>query len=195
MDDNFDAGIIAGGDPNTGHTGVGLTPVNTDGTDEVDYLDLDSDNDGAEDAAERGTPGPTTAQMGVASDTDGDGLLDVFEGDDEEDGFDVNDENRDATSIALADTDVDLNADGTNAVPLNTDSDFRDNRNDDNDGDGVTDVVDIDDDNDGILDVDEAAARDVVQGQLEFFHNGDNTSDGSATYGTCLLYTSPSPRD
>ena len=61
LDDNFDAGVIAGG----AHTSVGLTPVDTDSDTESDYLDLDSDNDGTEDAAERGTPGSTTAQTGV----------------------------------------------------------------------------------------------------------------------------------
>ena len=30
----------------------GLTPVNTDGTDDPDYLDLDSDNEGADDTTE-----------------------------------------------------------------------------------------------------------------------------------------------
>ena len=30
----------------------GLTPVNTDGTDDSDYLDLDSDNEGADDTTE-----------------------------------------------------------------------------------------------------------------------------------------------
>ena len=45
LDDNFDAGLIAGGSP----TGIGLTLVDTDSDSEVDYLDLDSDNDGTED--------------------------------------------------------------------------------------------------------------------------------------------------
>jgi len=43
--------------------------------------------------------------------------------------------------------------------------------------------VDIDNDNDGIIDAVEMQVI-PVQGQLEFFHNGENTSDGSATYGT-----------
>ena len=161
LDDRYDNTTVAG--MASGATGVGLTPVDTDSglasADGVaDYLDLDSDNDGIEDAAERGTAGPTTAQTGVVSDAttdaDGDGLLDEFEGSDTNDGFDVNDENRDANSIALADTDGDLNGgDGTNADPLNIDSDFREAL--DTDGDNVHDAQDVDDDNDGILDVDE----------------------------------------
>ena len=35
-------------------TSVGLTPVNTDGIDNPDYLDLDSDNEGADDTTEAG---------------------------------------------------------------------------------------------------------------------------------------------
>ena len=161
LDDNYDNTTVAG--MASGATGVGLTPVDTDSglssADGVaDYLDLDSDNDGIEDAAERGTPGPDTAQTGVVSDemtdADGDGLLDVFEGSDDNDGFDVNDENRDANSIALADSDGDLNGgDGSNADPLNIDSDFREAL--DTDGDNVNDADDIDDDNDGILDENE----------------------------------------
>ena len=141
LDDNYDEGVIAGG----AHTGAGLTPVDTDNDSEADYLDLDSENDGTEDAAERGTAGSTTAQTGVLSDAttdaDGDGLLDEFEGSDTNDGFDVNDENRDATSIALADTDGDLVADGTNAIPLNIDSDFRESL--DTDGDNILSLIHI----------------------------------------------------
>ena len=59
LDDNFDAGVIAGGV----HTGIGLTPVDTDNDSEADYLDLDSENDGTEDAAERGTAGSTTCLL------------------------------------------------------------------------------------------------------------------------------------
>ena len=55
-------------------TVLGFTPVNTDGTDTLDYLDLDSDNDGLSDTQEA---------FGVATlnntDTDGDGLVDVVD--------------------------------------------------------------------------------------------------------------------
>ena len=53
----------------------------------------------------------------------------------------------------------------------------------DSDGDGVRDDVDLDDDNDGILDVDEGS---LVCSEPE---SDDYFLD------TCLLYTSPSPRD
>ncbi|MGH1387797.1 hypothetical protein, partial [Kordia sp.] len=68
----------------------------------------------------------------------------------------------DGTNFLLADSDNDTNANGTDAAPLGVDLDFRDNSNDecdasisdnlDTDGDGVTDICDLDDDNDGILD-------------------------------------------
>ena len=80
LDDNFDAGVIAGGAP----AGVGLTPVDTDSglssADGVaDYLDTDSDNDGISDADEAGH-GVSQALIDASADTDGDGLKDAVEG-------------------------------------------------------------------------------------------------------------------
>ncbi len=104
---------------------AGLTPVNSDGADVADYLDSDSDNDGLLDVAERGDSGPTTASGG---DADNDGLLDVFEGAGlgaTTDGFDVNDENRTATTLNLAGVDT-LAANGSNAIAITRDLLFRD---------------------------------------------------------------------
>ncbi len=70
LDDNFDAGLIAGGPAN----GIGLTPVDTDGLGLADFIDPDSDDDGILDIDENGL-GVTF----VAGDVDGDGLADVFE--------------------------------------------------------------------------------------------------------------------
>ncbi len=118
LDDAYDA------TSGTGSTGsLGLTPVNTDGTTAADYLDSDSDNDGVADIAERGDGQPTS--LTSTADTDLDGLLDIFEGTDANDGFDVNDDNRDATTLNLAGVPA-LNADGSNAVPLTADLLFRD---------------------------------------------------------------------
>ena len=193
LDDNYDNTAVAG--MASGATGVGLTPVDTDSDGIADYLDLDSDNDGIEDAAERGTAGSTTAQTGVVSDAttdaDGDGLLDEFEGSDDSDGFDVNDENRDATSIALADTDGDLNGvDGSNAIALNIDSDFREAL--DTDGDNVHDAQDIDDDNDGILDAVERYDRTFVNGTSGTAPIGVFTVDGDSNRAV-LTSTSGTP--
>jgi hypothetical protein len=90
----------------------GLTPVNTDGLDEADYLDSDSDNDGMPDIEENGDSDNTTA----GTDTDGDGLDDNF---DTVVGFDVND-NINNPSTDLPDTDNDLNT--------GSDVDYRDDR-------------------------------------------------------------------
>ncbi|WP_091602390.1 Ig-like domain-containing protein [Maribacter dokdonensis] len=160
----------------------GLVPVNTDGTDNVDYLDDDSDNDLVPDDNEGndfnfdGVPDQT--YTGV--DTDGDGLDDGYEGSDVNDGFDVNDEIDDPAND-LPDTDGtedvnyrDLDDDGdgldtpdedvdNDGDPTNDDSDNDgtpdyldpDSPGPDTDGDGVPDSADLDDDNDGILDTEE----------------------------------------
>ena len=161
----------------------GLTPVNTDGTDNVDYLDDDSDNDLVPDNNEGndfnydGIPD----QNFTGIDTDGDGLDDGYEGSNVNDGFDVNDEIDDPAND-LPDTDGtedvnyrDLDDDGdgidtpdedgdNDGDPTNDDSDndgtpdYLDpdsNTGPDTDGDGVPDSADLDDDNDGILDTTE----------------------------------------
>ena len=154
LDDNYDT---RGGALSTSSAaatsgagnGEGLTPTDADGDGTVDTRDLDSDNDQFADYEERGDGQATSVTSSV--DTDGDGLLDIFEGSDVDDGFDVNDENRTASTINLA-GDRQLAVDGGNAIALVRDSNFRDN---DYDNDGVADELDIDDDNDGILDVNE----------------------------------------
>ncbi|WP_168201392.1 Ig-like domain-containing protein [Qingshengfaniella alkalisoli] len=139
----------------------GLTPVDTDGDGTADYLDDDSDEDGTPDIVERGDGQATS--ITDTTDTDLDGLLDIFEGADAADGFDPNDENLTGNEFNLRDSDNDVVADGSNAVPLATDFDYRDNpRFVDTDGDGVIDDDDIDDDNDGILDVEEGFDTSVI---------------------------------
>jgi gliding motility-associated-like protein len=160
----------------------GLVPVNTDGTDEVDYLDTDTDNDLVADNNEGndfnfdGIPDQTY----TGTDSDGDGLDDGYEGSDVNDGFDVNDEIDDPAND-LPDTDGtedvnyrDLDDDGdgidTPDEDADNDGDPTDDDTDgdgtpdyldpiddgkDTDGDGVPDMTDLDDDNDGILDTTE----------------------------------------
>jgi len=166
--DSVEAGTIGqNADGSYTHSGTGLTPVDTDNDTTADSHDLDSDDDGIEDASERGTPGPVTAQTAVtsdvSSDTDGDGLLDVFEGSSIDDHFDVNDQNVTATGdFSLSDTDGDIDADGLNAVSLIFDLDYRDSDEaKDTDNDEIIDRFDIDDDNDGILDLAEGIALNV----------------------------------
>ncbi len=122
LDDAYDQAVgIAGS--------LGLTPIDTDaslGTADgiADYLDTDSDNDGQTDAEEAGH-GILQAAIDASGDSDGDGLKDVV---DAFAGFDVNDDNLDPTNtnFNLADSDNDTLPDGSDAVPLNHDLDYRD---------------------------------------------------------------------
>ncbi|MEX0287743.1 MAG: gliding motility-associated C-terminal domain-containing protein [Flavobacteriaceae bacterium] len=133
----------------------GLNPVNTDGEDEPDYLDDDSDNDTVPDNNEGndfnfdGIPDQTF----TGNDTDGDGLDDGYEGSDVNDGFDVNDEIDDPAND-LPDTDgtedvnyrdLDDDGDGIDTPDEDADNDG-DPTNDDTDGDGTPDYLDPIDD-------------------------------------------------
>ncbi|RVU85719.1 DUF11 domain-containing protein [Leucothrix sargassi] len=97
---------------------AGLTPVNSDNTDEVDYLDSDSDNDDFPDIEEN-----WMANVAGTADADNDGLKDVF---DTVSGFDVNDAINDPNPTSLPDVDGDIAADGSGATPLTMDLDYRD---------------------------------------------------------------------
>ncbi|MCV6594926.1 MAG: cadherin-like domain-containing protein [Silicimonas sp.] len=170
LDDRYDS------DTSGAAGSVGLTPVDTDSDSTADYLDDDSDGDGTDDIAERGDGAPTSITSTL--DTDSDGLLDIFEGGNANDGFDVNDGNvlgddggadGDYAGFGLSDTDADTNANSVvpgrtsnDASALVADLSFRDLRNDaDTDGDGVLDTVDVDDDNDGVLDVNEGLTASI----------------------------------
>ncbi len=101
LDDAYEA--TAGG-------GKGLVPIDSDGStaDGVgtqslpNYLDVDSDDDGVPDVDENGRDGVVTPD-----DSDGDGLLDAFEGSDVNDGFDANDEINSPLNGILPDSDDD----------------------------------------------------------------------------------------
>ncbi|MGB6153194.1 MAG: gliding motility-associated C-terminal domain-containing protein [Pricia sp.] len=118
----------------------GLTPVNTDTADLPDYLDTNSDNEGAPDGAEAGL-------SPANSDIDNDGLDDATDADTT--GY--NDpagtvDNPLTGSLILPDEDTDARLGG--------DVDFRDTVDNrlDSDNDGTYDGGDLDDDNDGIPD-------------------------------------------
>ncbi|WP_396590382.1 gliding motility-associated C-terminal domain-containing protein [Allomuricauda sp. R78024] len=178
--DDDEATYAANDGVNSAYLG-GLTPENTDGEDEPDYLDDDSDNDLVADNNEGndfnfdGIPDQTY----TGTDTDNDGLDDGYEGSDVNDGYDVNDEiddpandlpdtdgtedvnyrdfDDDGDGIDTPDEDMDGDGDPTND---DTDEDgtpdYLDPNDDvDTDDDGVPDSVDLDDDNDGILDTTE----------------------------------------
>ncbi|QCX37140.1 DUF11 domain-containing protein [Aureibaculum algae] len=118
----------------------GLTPENTDGTDNPDYIDTDSDNEGADDTVEAGI-------TLVNSDSDSDGLDDATDAStDYSDPGGVIDNPLSGFRV-LPDVDSDALTGG--------DVNFRDAVDDrpDTDNDGIVDEVDLDDDNDGILDI------------------------------------------
>ena len=152
LDDSFDSRTVVAGDSAATEIEALIVPVNTDGADNADYLDTDSDNEGGNDTSEAGLgTAPATGLSDADTDADGDGLFDVFEtqgGTDANDGFNVN-ENLSTGAAALPDTD----GDATGGVPLSEDVDFRDSQDDrvDTDNDGVVDDDDVDDDNDCLL--------------------------------------------
>ena len=142
-DDNTTTGIGGG-------TGTAISPTNTDSDATADYLDSDSDDDGVNDVVEghdtngdgtvdgSDSPNANTGLAGGSTDADSDGLLD---------GFDNNTSSWDATNGSLtAESHPDVQA-GT------AEQDWREGP--DWDGDGVIDLYDLDDDNDGIPDTDE----------------------------------------
>ncbi|WP_245838735.1 beta strand repeat-containing protein, partial [Maribacter sedimenticola] len=143
----------------------GLTPINNDGVDNEDFLDLDSDNDGVNDTVEAGLSLSNT-------DTDNDGL----------------DENID-TSVGYTDANGTINT--PSALPNNQNSataevDFRDPFDEcgsvDTDNDGIFDECDDDDDNDGILDVNEGICTPQQSGTWV-----GSTSDRTYDYGDGLI--------
>ena len=80
LDDNFDSRNVVAGDSAATEAEALIVPVNTDGTDNADYLDTNSDNEGASDALEAGfTDDVQTGLSDSSTDADGDGLFDVFD--------------------------------------------------------------------------------------------------------------------
>lgn len=124
LDDNYENGAL-----------IGIDPENTDSTDNPDYLDDDSDNDGILDIEENGDTDNSPSNM----DTDGDGLDDAFDDNDDSAvmGATVNDGINPPDATNLGDADGDLGTGG--------DVDYRDANEIDTDGDGVLDSQEISD--------------------------------------------------
>tara|TARA_B100000787_G_scaffold168729_1_gene158115 strand:+ start:1775 stop:4975 length:3201 start_codon:yes stop_codon:yes gene_type:complete len=158
---------------NSAYTGTGgLTPENTDGLDNPDYLDLDTDNDGTFDIDESGdgltdanTDGQTDGTVGT------NGLDNAIDSTGNEDTYtDVNGI-IDVPKDDLDDTDGDVNGGG--------DVDYRDNFTSiDTDSDGIIDNVDLDDDNDGILDINE----NFVNNAVAYWPFNNTTDDATNSY-------------
>ena len=197
-------GIDDAFDPDQG--GTLIIPVNTDATDNPDYRDDDSDNDGVEDLRE-----------GDDSDNDGFGDWD----DSPQDGISnelISDSDTDGLDDDFDTSPVTWNAIGSNVARQNTDGadepDYRDSDDDndgtptsgenggdgdwtndfndggapipdylffgDFDGDDVADANDPDSDNDGILDVEEDIEGTVVG--IEVDPSADTDGDGIPNY-------------
>ncbi|PIB29897.1 Ig-like domain-containing protein [Maribacter sp. 4G9] len=203
-----DATYLSNDGVNSAYLG-GLTPVNTDGTDEVDYLDDDSDNDLVPDNNEGndfnfdGIPD----QNFTGIDTDGDGLDDGYEGNDVNDGFDVNDE-IDNPANDLPDTDgtedvnyrdLDDDGDGIDTPDEDQDRDG-DPTNDDTDNDGTpdyldptTDIVDVVDDEVSIPE-DTTTEIDVLENDINIPSDGELTVT-QPTNGTVEINDGGTPDD
>ncbi|MCB0485688.1 MAG: hypothetical protein KDC47_05795, partial [Flavobacteriaceae bacterium] len=141
---------------------TGLTPIDTDSDGTPDYLDVDSDNEGANDTTEAG--------LTLSGNVGANGLDDSSE---TSDGYtDVNGL-FDNPQTDLPDTDNDLTFGG--------DVDYRDDFDDpDSDGDGIPDIGDLDDDNDGIPDLVETGGQDpsidTDGDHIPFYLDDDDTN-------------------
>ena len=178
-------GVDSAYENNDTFTATALSPNNNDSTDEPDYRDTDSDNDATLDENENGI----TPNGGGTADSDGDGLLDNWEGSDATAGeaYDVNDEINDPVNDLL---DADNDGATTGDVDYRDDVIFIDT-----DGDGVGDDVDIDDDNDGILDINEDALGDAdfdgIPNRLDIDSDDDGIPDNIEAQQT-VGYIAPS---
>ena len=143
---------------------VGIIPTNTDGADAPDYIDLDTDNDGDNDLLE----GWDTDNNGTANitpsgtDADNDGLDDAF----------------DANTALINPTNGQVPTSFPNLDNTTGDRDWREAN--DSDGDGVSNIIDLDDDNDGILDTVEGTGdfdNDGVLNSLDLDSDNDGITD------------------
>lgn len=165
-----------------------LQTNDADGDGIVNSLDTDSDNDGISDAIEAQSSGSfvapgefvdvngdglndnITSASVLPEDSDGDGVLDLVDNDSDNDGSPDKVESGLAANhqATLTDTPDDLTASGDGLTFRNAAETVIDS-----DNDGVPDDIDIDDDNDGILDINEDANL-TVQPSLVVY---DSTQD------------------
>lgn len=143
--------------------------TNRDGVNDVVPSGTDNDNDGIDDSFDTNTSsfGPVVSNVAVG-DTDGDGIPDYRDTDDDGDGTDIGE--------PTLDTDDEVSGGAlqyTQGQPNGTIPDYLFNP--DYDGDGVNDIADLDSDNDGILDSDET-------GSTAFNPTADEDGDGIFNY-------------
>ena len=136
-EDSDGDGIIDAFDTTLGHGGDFTTPEDTDSDGTADFLDTDSDGDLITDTAESGL----TLD---GEDLNGDGI-------------------DDAVNASYADPNGDIDVPISDLANVDTDATDADYRSlNDKDGDGVADINDLDDDNDGITDVEEGQIAELV---------------------------------
>jgi hypothetical protein len=147
----------------------GITPVNTDGTDNPDYKDTNSDNEDGNDTSEAGF---TLSGL----DADHDGLDNTYDTSSNYSDPAGTIDNPLSGDIILPDVDYDVFSGG--------DVDFRDATDSrlDTDGDGIYDIFDIDDDNDGITDIIENAHCVSGLSLNENFGTGTRTTTTFSNY-------------
>jgi len=145
-----------------------------------DYLDEDDDGDGINTIFEDVELPNNYPQDGnpMNDDTDGDGIPNYLDTDDDNDGILSINEHPDDNANHEPEDAIDSDLDG---IP-----DYLDGN--DSDGDGITDVTDLDDDNDGILDTDESNGIDPLtdadaDGIPVFIDDDDNDNTVGNTNG------------
>ena len=179
--DGDNDGIDDAYDATNGFGGAGISRINTDAADEPDYKDLDADNDGVPDAIEgwdNDNDGiPETVASG--SDADQDGL---------DDSYDTNDAAINPTNGTTPTSYPNLKN------PATTERDWRE-LTIDSDKDGISDILDLDDDNDGIPDANERGAAspdpnadDDNDGIPNFKDTGNSSCGGLNASGVCVNY-------
>ncbi|MBV1910470.1 MAG: tandem-95 repeat protein [Kangiellaceae bacterium] len=138
IDDAFDVDQTGGDDANGDGIDDNVTPLDTDDDGTPDYLDIDSDDDGIPDVIE---------SVIRETDTDGDGIHDGIDVD-QTGGIDSDGDGIDDAFDASITGGLDADLDGVDDLlePQN-----------DQDGDGTFDYLDLDSDDDGISDTAESA--------------------------------------
>jgi hypothetical protein len=138
----------------------------------TDPLVADSDGDGVSDYIEYLAGSDPLDSTDTPLDTDGDGTIDLYDTDDDDDGLTDTEEAALGTDPLLADTDGDGYDDPDDEFPLDS-SEWEDF-----DGDGTGDNADTDDDDDGVLDTDDAFPYDSTE---DTDTDGDGTGDNADT--------------
>ncbi|MEN8136574.1 MAG: hypothetical protein ABFS18_13715, partial [Thermodesulfobacteriota bacterium] len=150
----------------------------TDSDGDCDDEDLDDDNDGVLDVNDDCATGDLGWISDAGTDYDGDGCQDssTEDTDDDNDGFDDGVDLDAKNETVCADADLDTCDDCTNGADLFDPAANNDVANDgaDLDSDGICDAGDLDDDNDGVLDVDD----DCALGDLGWLSGAGTDYDG-----------------